>query len=361
MGYRQDATDRADSDAKQACESTKGIRSDACNEDVACLSDDDPWNDPRRSVGAYQLSGAFACIGSLVNNIANDQRLLFITARHCISEAQTPSIVVYWDYEWPTCRRPGAADGTDVNPPDPKLTNSGGTFLASTSNPFDGNCTAPDECSDVFLLELNGEPNEDVELHWAGWDRREPPSVCAQGPGNSTEGLCATIHHPSVDEKRITWVAQDIQIGNIAGAQNIHWRPFWHPSPPELPNMPGGAPATIPPAVTEPGSSGSPLYSADRRLLGVLSGGPAFCGATGASLSDVYGGIFHAWEGMGTATTRMRDYLDPLNTGALFIDSDASSISQCGFDDIAINLELTANDDLEGNVFLAASGLPSGA
>ncbi|MGY6586871.1 MAG: choice-of-anchor J domain-containing protein [Wenzhouxiangella sp.] len=371
LGYRQDVADRADSDAKQACETTEGIRSGACNQDVACLSDDDPWNDPRRSVGAYQRSGTFACTGSLVNNTANDQRLLFITARHCISPTQTPSIVVYWDYEWPTCRRPGAAGGTAVNPPDPNLTNSGGTFLASTSNPFGGNCTAPDECSDVFLLELNGEPNENVELHWAGWDRRPPPSVCAQGPGNSTEGLCATIHHPGVDEKRITWVAQDIQIGNISGAQNIHWHPFWHPNPPELPNMPDGPPATIPPAVTEPGSSGSPLYSADRRLLGVLSGGPAFCGATGANLSDFYGGIFHAWEGMGTATTRMRDYLDPLNTGALFIDgidgsgfnidSDVSSVSQCGFDDVVINLELTANGDFEGDVSLAASGLPGGA
>ncbi|MGY6631531.1 MAG: hypothetical protein ACXIUL_11035 [Wenzhouxiangella sp.] len=371
LGYHQDPANRGESDAKQACDTTEGIRSGACNQDVACLSDDDPWNDPRRSVGAYQRSGTFACTGSLVNNTANDQRLLFITARHCITPAQTPSIVVYWDYEWPTCRRPGAAGGTDVNPPDPNLTNSGGTFLASTSNPFGGQCTAPDECSDVFLLELDGEPNEEVELHWAGWDRRPPPSVCAQGPGNSTEGLCATIHHPGVHEKRITWVAQDIQVGNISGAQNIHWHPFWHPNPPELPNMPGGAPATIPPAVTEPGSSGSPLYSADRRLLGVLSGGPAFCGATGASLSDFYGGIWHAWDGMGTPTTRVRDYLDPLDTGVLFIDGidgagftitpELSSVSQCGFDDVVINLEISANGDFEGDVSLAANGVPGGA
>ncbi|MGY6553582.1 MAG: proprotein convertase P-domain-containing protein [Wenzhouxiangella sp.] len=372
LGYAQDSSERIAGDGKQACElSEGGTRSGACNQDVACLSEDDPWNDPRRSVGAYQRSGAFACTGSLVNNTANDQRLLFMTARHCISPAQAPSIVVYWDYEWPTCRRPGAAGGTAVNPPDPNLTNSGGTFLASTSNPFQGQCTAPGECSDVFLLELDGEPNEDVDLHWSGWDRRPPPSVCAQGPGNSTAGLCATIHHPGVHEKRITWVAQDILVGNIAGAQNIHWHPFWHPNPPELPNMPGGAPAVIPPAVTEGGSSGSPLYSADRRLLGVLSGGPAFCGATGASLSDFYGGLWHAWEGMGTPTTRMRDYLDPLNTGALFIDgidgagfsiiSEASSFSQCGFDDILIGLDLNANGDFAGEVTLSTSGLPARA
>ncbi|TVQ29426.1 MAG: hypothetical protein EA370_15135 [Wenzhouxiangella sp.] len=369
LAYRQQEENRSEP-GKQACETTAGIRSGACNQDVACLSEDDPWNDPRRAVGAYQRSGAFACTGSLVNNTANDQRLLFITARHCISSAQTASVVVYWDYEWPTCRRPGASGGTAVNPPDPNLTNSGATFLASTSNPFGGNCTAPDECSDVFLMELNGEPNPDVELHWAGWDRRPPPTVCAQGPGNSTEGLCATIHHPGVHEKRITWVAQNMQVGNIAGAQNIHWHPFWHPNPPELPNMPGGAPATIPPAVTEPGSSGSPLYSADRRLLGVLSGGPAFCGATGAQLSDFYGGIWHAWEGMGTSTTRVRDYLDPAGTAPLFLDgtdgdgflieAEGTSFSQCGFDDVDISLTLSASGDFEGDVDLSISGLPAG-
>ena len=355
---------------KQACETQGGIRSGACNQDVACLSDDDPWNDPRRSVGAYQRSGVFACTGSLVNNTANDQRMLFITARHCISPAQAASIVVYWNYEWPSCRRPGASGGTAVNSPDPNITNSGGTFLATTSNPFQGNCTAPDECSDVYLLELDDPANPDFELHWSGWDRRPPPTACAQGPGNSTEGLCATIHHPGVDEKRITWVAADMQIGSIAGASNIHWHPFWHPNPPELPNMPDGPPATIPPAVTEPGSSGSPLYSADRRLLGVLSGGPAFCGATGSSLSDFYGGLWHAWDGMGTSTTRMRDHLDPLGTQPLFIngtdgdgfviEAEGVSFSQCGFDDLAVDLEVAASGDFAGDVTLSTGNLPAG-
>ncbi|MFU8832903.1 MAG: hypothetical protein ACNA7J_12210, partial [Wenzhouxiangella sp.] len=366
LAYRQNLENR-EGDGKQACREEGGARSGSCNQDVACLSEDDPWNDPRRSVGAYSRNGVAACTGSLVNNTAQDQRMLFITARHCISEAQASSIVVYWNYEWPTCRRPGASGGTSVNSPDPNITNSGGTFLAATSNPFQGNCTAPDECSDVYLLELNDPANPDFDLHWSGWDRRPPPTVCAQGPGTSTEGLCATIHHPGVHEKRITWVAQDMQVGNIAGAQNLHWHPFWHPNPPELPNMPGGSPATIPPAVTEPGSSGSPLYSADRRFIGVLSGGPAFCGATGAQLSDFYGGLWHAWDGMGTPTTRMRDHLDPLGTGPLFINgtdgdgfelvADNSIVSQCGFDDIAINIDVNVLGEFEGDVDLSLGGL----
>lgn len=89
--------------------------------------------------------------------------------------------------------------------------------------------------------------------------------------------------------------------------------------------MPAPQPTSLPPSVTEPGSSGSPLYNADRRLVGVLSGGPSACGATGTSLRDQYGGLFHAWEGVGTPITRMRDHLDPLGVNPEFIDG----IGQC--------------------------------
>ncbi|NBD96140.1 MAG: hypothetical protein GVY11_06675 [Gammaproteobacteria bacterium] len=369
--YRQNL-DGVDGDGKQACTTSGGARSGACNQDVACLSEDDPWNDPRRSVGAYSRSGVAACTGSLLNNTANDQRMLFVTATHCIVESQAPSIVVYWNYEWPTCRRPGASGGTDVNPPDPNESNSGGTWLAATVNPFTGGgCTDASQCSDMTLIELDDPADPDFDLHWAGWDRRPPPTACEQGPGASTDGLCATIHHPGVDEKRITWVEADIELGDIAAADDVHWHPFWHPNPPELPNMPGGSPATIPPAVTEGGSSGSPLYSADRRMIGVLSGGPAFCGATGSSLSDFYGGLFHAWDGLGSATTRMKDHLDPLGTEPLFIDGidgegfdlavDPIEISQCGFDDVAIEIEATAIGAFTDPVTLSTLDLPAAA
>ena len=371
LNYRQNI-DAISGDGKQACETQGGARSGACNQDVACLSEGDPWNDPRRSVGAYQRSGIFACTGSLVNNTSNDQRMLFMTATHCIVESQAPSIVVYWNYEWPTCRRPGAAGGTSVNPPDPNESNSGGDWLAATVNPFTGGgCTNGTQCSDMTLIELNDPADPEFNLHWSGWDRRPPPTVCAQGPGASTEGLCATIHHPGVDEKRITWVEADIQIGSIAASNNVHWHPFWHPNPPELPNMPGGSPATIPPAVTEGGSSGSPLYSADRRLIGVLSGGPAFCGATGTALSDFYGGLFHAWDGLGTPTSRMKDYLDPLGTEPLFIEGtdgvgfalevSPTAISQCGFDDVQIAIDVTSIGDFTDPVTLSTIDLPAGA
>ena len=87
-------------------------------------------------------------------------------------------------------------------------------------------------------------------------------------------------------------------------------------------------PGVIPPSVTEPGSSGSAVYSAERRLIGVLSGGPSACGSTGASLRDFYGALYHAWEGIGTPATRMKDHLDPVGTNPEFIDGLNGAVSQ---------------------------------
>src|SRR6056297_211849 len=372
--YQQPAIESADN-AKASCETLGGTRSGSCNQDVACLSEEDPWNDPRRSVGAYQVSGIDFCTGSLVNNTNNDQRMLFMTARHCIGPSDAPNVVIFWNYEWPTCRRPGDASGTQVNPPDPNQSSSGTSFVAATRDPFSGaSCPGGvgDECSDMMLVEVNDTPDEAWNLYWSGWDRRPPPTACADGPGGDpTNGLCATIHHPGVDEKRITWVDTNIQIGSIAGSDNVHWHPFWHPTPPELPNMPPAPPATIPPAVTEGGSSGSPLYSSDRRLIGVLSGGPAFCGATVSHLSDLYGGLFHGWEGLDPLddTTRMRPHLDPAGSNPEFIDgtagvgfgltADPTDISQCGFADISIQIDSSSSGGFTDPITLSAVNLPA--
>lgn len=383
LGYRQSdtvvgpgktAACTGDDDGKGA---GPGGRSGSCNMDVACLAPDDPWNDPRRSVGAYTVGGTDTCTGSLVNNTANDRRMLFMTASHCgVNAGNAASVVVFWNYEWPTCRTPGDPSGTQVNPPDPSQSSSGASFVAGTPNPFSGaTCSTASECSDVALLEMDDPADPAFDLFWSGWDRRttSDATTCGpQGAAGSTDGLCASIHHPGVDEKRITFVEQDFFVDNIANAQGVHWRARWHTDPPVVGGIPAPQPASIPPGVTEPGSSGSPLYTADQRFLGVLSGGPAFCGATGTSLSDLYGQLAHAWEGLGTPATRMRDHLDPLDSGVEFIDgigvspfglaSSPSLIAACATDgSVDITLDVSADPDFSDPVTLSASGEPAGA
>lgn len=303
-------------------------KSGSCNTDVACLAPDDPWNLPRRSVGAITRGGVDTCTGSLLNNTNNDRRMLFSTATHCgtNTDAAVATVLVYWKYENPTCRQPGsAASGIPI--PKPTTTSAGVRFLAGTNNPFAG--TAPANTrSDWALIELATPPaGNTFDLYWAGWDRRPPTTACAPPPANDpfqTSGRCASIHHPSVDEKRITFVETPMVLDNITGAQGVHWRAEWDPTPAILPGFPTQTPGSAPPSVTEGGSSGSPLYSAERRVVGVLSGGPSACGATGANLRDQYGGLFHAWEGVGTPTTRMRDALDPAGLNPLTWDGIGS-------------------------------------
>lgn len=321
---------------------SKACKSGSCNTDVACLPPGNPWNEPRRSVGAITRGGTDTCTGSLLNNTSGNRDLLFSSATHCgLTAATASTVVVYWNYEFATCRTPGStASGAapGPKPTDPWNIQTGATFLAATTNPFAGG--APVTSSDFTLLRLNGTADSRANLYWAGWDRSSTPAVCARTGGpDSSEGLCASIHHPGVDEKRISFVQQNFQIGNIASAQNVHWRSDWTYTP-AFPTIPGSFPQTTI-SITEGGSSGSPLYNAQRRLVGVLSGGPSSCTAT--DKWDFYGGLFHAWDGVpgATAAQRMRDHLDPAGTNPLFIDGRG----QCTAPDVPVGLTVTANGD----------------
>ena len=351
-----------------------GGRSGSCNTDVACLADDDPWNEPRRAVGALVIGGSGLCTGSLVNNTANDRRMLFISATHCgVNVNSAPSMVVYWNYDWPSCRTPGDPIGTQVGPR-PDTINSGATWLASTEDPFNNNplhpCTSAGNCSDTSIVELDDPANPDFDLFWAGWDRRDTAATCGpQGAPDSTTGLCASIHHPAGHEKRITFSETDFQLGSIGAANGVHWTSFWHLDPPILANIPSPQPTSLPISVTEGGSSGSPLYNANRQLVGVLSGGSALCGRPPALQNDEYGALFHAWEGLGTPTSRMRDYLDPLGTNPEFINgigtapfeltSAPAQASACASDgSFDFTIDVTPDPGFSSAVTLSASGEP---
>ncbi|MEO8670651.1 MAG: hypothetical protein ABI411_04995 [Tahibacter sp.] len=305
----------------------KHCKAGACNMDVACLAAGDPWQGPRRSVAAYTVGGTDTCTGSLLNNTANDRRMLFITASHCSVNNNTvgATLVAYWNYESATCRTPGSpASGTIV--PRPSTTQNGVRFLAQTQSPFAGGSGAGNTRSDNTLLEFLAPANPAYNLFWAGWDRRDIAAPCsAPVDATSTVGLCAGIHHPNVDEKRITFVEANMTSGDISSGVGVHWHAFWDPTPPLLPGI-TPPPTSVVPGVTEPGSSGSPLYNANQRLIGVLSGGPSACGATGANLSDFYGKLAHAWEGGGTATTALKSYLDPAGAGTA---DTVDGIGQC--------------------------------
>lgn len=326
----------------------KHCKSGACNMDVACLGPTDPWNNPRRSVGAYTLGGTDTCTGSLVNNTANDRRMIFATAGHCgiTSNSVAATIVTYWNYESATCRTPGsAASGTVV--PRPSTTSNGANFLMRTGST---------STADFTLIEFLQPANPAYNLYWAGWDRRDQQHNCAApGDPTSTSGLCASIHHPGVDEKRITFVEQNMVIsGYNTPSGTTHLHAFWDPTPPLLPGI-QPPPVSVVPNVTEPGSSGSPLYNASNQLVGVLSGGPSACGSTGANLSDYYGRLAVAWDGGGTTATAAKTHLDPVGAGAA---TTLDGIGQCTQPAVPTSVSAAVNGNNKITVtWTAAAGI----
>ncbi len=249
----------------------------ACEIDVVCPQGA-PWADQIRAVGVYTLNGTADCTGTLLNNTALDFKPYFLSANHCgVNSTNDATVVAYWNYQSATCGTHG--------PGSTAQNQTGSTFRASY---------AP---SDFLLLELSAKPADlGFSVFYAGWDATGaiPPSTVG-------------IHHPRGDVKAISFSnsAPDTTayLSPTHDPLGNHWYVLWNSG------------------VTEPGSSGSCLFNtSNKRCIGQLHGGPSACG--GADLHDYYGRLSVSWNGGGTAATRLKDWLDPLNTGVLGLDGD---------------------------------------
>lgn len=262
--------------------------SGSCNINVACPLGD-AYRDEIRSVGHYEFQAAddggfYICTGTLLANVPLDKRDLFLTARHCVSAAsEAQSMVVYWNYESTSCNALVAPPGGFLND------NQSGAALRVTRAD-----------TDLTLVELQASPDPDWNLYYAGWD----------ATGAVPDGTIG-IHHPSGDAKKITAGPRPQTMANCIAATNYpgsHWR---------------SGPYTQ--GTTEGGSSGSALFAAAGdsgadapRVVGILSGGTAGCSALSPSQPDdgydCYGKLSQSWDG-GSASGRLRDWLDPAGTG----------------------------------------------
>lgn len=257
------------------------LKSGSCNVDVVCAEGDE-WREQIRSVAVYSRGGSTLCTGALVNNVEQDLKGYFLTANHCgMTAGNSPSMVVYWNFENSTCRTPGS--GASGGNGDGQLNqfSTGATFRATRSN------------SDFALVEINNPIPSSYNVYWAGWDAR---------PGDFPAVIA--IHHPSTDEKRISFE-------NDPTTTTAYLQSAVNPSATHI------RVADWDLGTTEPGSSGSPLYSPDGHIIGQLHGGYAACGNND---DDWYGRVSRSWLDGGSAATQLRNWLDPNNTGALVLD-----------------------------------------
>ncbi|MCA9570058.1 MAG: trypsin-like peptidase domain-containing protein, partial [Myxococcales bacterium] len=270
--------------------------SDTCEIDVICESSDgrtdtDAELPPQRRGVARVLvvgpSSAGWCSGTLINNTANDGRLLFLTANHCMFDGQDPGDTVpfVFDFQY---RSPDCAGA----PEPPADTVSTATVLARS-----------EVFSDFSLLELSRAPTTDPWM--AGWNRS------ATAVPDSAFG----IHHPSGDVQMISRIdpsSPPSSIQRVAGPQlgvRDLWEVVWDSG------------------VTEGGSSGSPLFDEAGSVVGQLLGGSSFCSTP--TFSDIYGRLDSSWDGDGAVVgQRLSDFLDPDGLGDVVLAG--SNLSELG-------------------------------
>ncbi len=248
---------------RDALDHTKAFgQSGWCNINVAC-DEGLGWDDQIRSV-VMLLTGSNAfCSGVLINNTSNDARPFLLSASHCY---RNPSAVVAWfNWQSETCEDPL------VPPPYDAL--SGAQQRARNNQ------------SDFWLLELNHEVPESYNPYFAGWNRTMQEAI---------DDVVVGIHHPRGDIKKISYSLSGVQASiyqGAAGSGHTHWRIRWD----------GGT-------TTEIGSSGSPIFDSQGRILGQLHGGQAACGNT---LPDWYGRFGTSWTGNGDEENSLSYWLDP--------------------------------------------------
>ncbi|MEM8998551.1 MAG: serine protease, partial [Acidobacteriota bacterium] len=232
----------------------------SCNVDTVC-SEADAWRNEVRSIVMYTLNGIDRCTGVMINNTAQDSKPYMLTAEHCSFGGQYPDVTTYFNFESPTC---GALSGGVRN-----QSVNGATLRAI------------DEISDYALLELDSAPPAAFGAYYSGWDITN----------TAMPGGVAAIHHPSVDEKAISFENDPVfESPNSDPWPSTHWRvDDWDVG------------------TTEPGSSGSPIFNqANKLVVGTLSGGFAACGN---NESDWYGKMSEHMD------RGLRNLLDPLGTG----------------------------------------------
>ena len=234
--------------------------SGSCNVNVICPAGD-PYRDEIRSSARLVMGGGL-CSGALINNTADDGRQLFLTANHCYSGS--PSTWVFqFNYEGDDC--------SDVNAPHgPSWNSVSGSVLRAKSS-----------ASDFCLVEISNQIPANFNVFYSGWDR-----------SGSSFPKSAGIHHPSGDIKKICIDNHSASKTSWGGAAT------WHINKWDL-------------AVTEGGSSGSPLHDDDGRIVGQLYGGQASCSYL---YHDYYGRMDTSWN------SGIKAWLDPLNTGVQFHD-----------------------------------------
>jgi hypothetical protein len=202
-----------------------------CHNNVICAPWYNEWCNQIRSVVKFYFRKIddphwWMCSGAIVNGGNGNFDPIILTAAHCVSNTtEHANWIVYFNYQSITCNP--STNGNDL------MTVSGVNILSS-----DGSISV--SCPDIALFRLRENIPLQYNVFHSGWSR-----------SNLTypqDGIC--IHHPAGDVKKISF--GDITNPLFNDCHKVNWNS----------------------GLTQPGSSGSPLFTNSKLITGVNSHGP---------------------------------------------------------------------------------------
>jgi hypothetical protein len=292
--------------------------SGSCNIDANCSIGND-WCIEKNAVSMILVNDNTAlCSGCLINNVRQDLTPYYLTANHCLTgENGNPSTWIFrFKYLKSSCSGIVPSGWVSI---------TGATIKAKNTS------------TDFLLLELFTKPPSGFGVLYAGWDRASNPPSSAIG-----------IHHPKGDVMKISYDYNSPTSDSYSGTlENTHWKVIWDEG------------------TTEGGSSGSPLFNSEHKIIGQLHGGTASCNNT--SGYDKYGKFDVSWYGNGLPSNSLRYWLDPDNTETTSIRPASPTIYLinrtlygskmfAALDKIHIEGEVVTGHPFFGNTFCQTSG-----
>ncbi|MDP7027647.1 MAG: dockerin type I domain-containing protein [Candidatus Marinimicrobia bacterium] len=262
-----------------------------CGENVACSS---TFDDQENSVIFLDMGG-YICSAALINNTSQDLTPYVLTAYHCVQGENPNYFTFYFDHQTSGCSGNSGYYGRSIS----------GSDLKASRNM---------NSSDVALLEMDDIPPSWWDAYYAGWRRN-----------TSSPTISAGIHHPGGDPMKINYDNDQAYSCSWYGS-STHWCLSWDE---------GG---------TEGGSSGSPIFDNNKRIVGQLTGGSGSCGSGG---TDYYGKFSTSWNSSGSSSSSLEYWLDPNNTNQYTLDGtyDGASIVYGCTDSGACNYEPDATNN----------------
>lgn len=244
-----------------------GYQSAPCHINVVC-PEGQPWEQQARATLMFVRPDGGTCTATLVNNTRMDGTPYVLVANHCFTPNEG-QWVFYFNYQSPTCvGDTGQTQQTMVG-----AVHRAGKYYG-----------------DMCLLELNQQPPPEYNAFYAGWDHSGTAPVSG-----------VAISHPLSDVKKISFYEQPVTTAIAEVGETESWQFYWSQG------------------LLQPGASGAPLFDQNGRYVAHLVEGAQDC-SNAALVPSLAAKISANWDDGNTPDARLRDWLDPDNTGAMILD-----------------------------------------